>query len=121
MMDLPVPDAAWGAVVALYSIIHLPAADHGAAVTELARTLAPGALLLLSFHVGDGVIHRDEMLGQQVQLDFHLPTSRHAIAICEEAGLTVQVNLERQPYLAVEAPTTRGYVLAQKLTQLSHS
>ncbi len=114
MMDIPVLDGAWGAVVALYSIIHLPAATRAAAVAELARTLQPGGLLLVSFHVGDGVIHRDEMLGQPVQLDFQLMASRHVVAVCEEAGLTVQVTLERQPHLVVEAATVRGYVLARK-------
>ncbi len=114
MTDLPVRDGAWGAVVAFYSIIHLASTMHDLAVRELARTLTPSGLLLLSFHVGEGVIHRDEMLGKPVQLDFHLIRSRDMVAACEAAGLTVQLTLERQPHLAVEAPTTRGYVLAKK-------
>ena len=114
LTNLPVADGSWGAIVALYSIIHLPPESRGTAFAELARALAPGGLLLVSFHVGDDVIHRDEMLGRPVALDFHMLNTRDVAALCEQAGLTVQVTLERRPHLAIEAPTTRGYVLAGK-------
>lgn len=95
-------------------MIHLPDRLVAAAIGEMRRALAPGGLLLLSFHVGDGIIHRDELLGEEVDLDFHLLRIRDLIAICDEAGLSVEVSLERRPYLAVEAPTTRGYILARR-------
>ncbi|MDQ6848331.1 MAG: methyltransferase domain-containing protein [Candidatus Dormibacteraeota bacterium] len=114
LTDLPVADGSWGAIVALYSIIHLPPNARGIAFSELARALAPGGLLFVSFHVGDAVIHREELLGRPVTLDFHMLNTADVVALCERAGLTVQVTLERRPHLAIEAPTTRGYVLAGK-------
>lgn len=114
LLELPVVDGAWGAIVALYSIIHLAQDSLGPAIQELARALAPGGLLLLAFHVGEGVIHRDEMLGERVMLDFHLIRSRDLIDLCGQARLTVEASMERRPYLVVEAPTTRGYILARK-------
>ena len=81
---------------------------------ESARTLRAGGLLLLAFLVGVEVLHRDEMWGEAVSLDFHLLRMEQVAAGCEGAGLTVEMTLERPPYVAVEGPTTRGYLLARK-------
>jgi hypothetical protein len=40
------------------------------ALREFNRVLIPEGLLLLAFHVGSEVVHRDEMWGQAVSLDF---------------------------------------------------
>lgn len=114
LLDLRVPDGSWGAIVALYSIIHLPDAALLPALRECSRALVDGGLLLVSFHTGEGVIHRDEMLGQPVTLDFHLLRLEQVSEACRHAGFTVHAHLERPPYTAVEGPTTRGYVLGRK-------
>ncbi len=114
LLDLKVPDGAWGAIVALYSIIHLPDESLGPAMVECARALAHGGVMLVSFHVGEGVVHQDEMLGHPVALDFHMLSTHQVITACEGAGMTVDVSLERRPYSPVEGPTTRGYVLVRK-------
>ncbi|HWW10073.1 MAG TPA: methyltransferase domain-containing protein [Candidatus Acidoferrales bacterium] len=114
LLDLGVEDATWGGIVAFYSIIHLPAGSLPDAMQECARALRANGLLLLAFHVGDEVLHRDEMWGVPVSLDFHLLTMERVAGACAGAGLTVEMTLERRPYTAVEGPTTRGYLLASK-------
>jgi SAM-dependent methyltransferase len=114
LLDLGVADAAWGAIVALYSIIHLPDGTLEAAMRECARALCAGGLLLVSFHVGDEVIHRDEMLGEPVSLDFHFLATDDVVRAMESVGMRVAARIERQPYTVTETPTTRGYILARK-------
>ncbi|MCU1473440.1 class I SAM-dependent methyltransferase [Amnibacterium sp.] len=51
---LPVPDATVDGVLAWYSIIHTPAARLDPVVSELARVLRPGGVVLLGFQAGTG-------------------------------------------------------------------
>ena len=43
MLALATPDAAWGGIVAFYSIIHLPPEARPQALAEFYRALQPGA------------------------------------------------------------------------------
>lgn len=47
MAELPFEDGAFDAVVAYWSLIHVPVADHPAVVAEFERVLRPGGRLLL--------------------------------------------------------------------------
>lgn len=49
---LAVPDAAFGGVLAWYSLIHMPPSDLPAVFAELARVIAPGGTLLIGFFDG---------------------------------------------------------------------
>lgn len=53
MLALPFADAAFGGVWACASLLHLPSAAFGAALSEIARTLAPGATAAVSMRAGD--------------------------------------------------------------------
>ncbi|MEW1638514.1 class I SAM-dependent methyltransferase [Streptomyces sp. NPDC093801] len=54
MEALPVADGALGGVLAHYSTIHTPPEELPALLAELARVLASGGLLLVSFFATDG-------------------------------------------------------------------
>jgi SAM-dependent methyltransferase len=71
MYALDAADATWAGIVAFYSIIHVPRTDHVLVLSEMRRVLRPGGLLLLAFHIGDEVVHFDELWGQSVSLDFY--------------------------------------------------
>lgn len=113
MLALPAGDHAWAGMVAFYSIIHLTSEELPVAFAEFRRVLAPGAPVLLSFHVGDEVRHVDELLEQPVDVDFHFRRPATVIELLHAAGFDVEMSLERAPYITIEAPTQRGYVLAR--------
>ena len=114
MLALDVEDGAWGGIVAFYSIIHLPPDDLPQALAEFHRALRPGGLVLVSFHVGDERVYTDEFLGQPVAIDFYFYQPETIEGHLRAAGFTIEARLERQPYVAVEYPSQRGYLLARK-------
>lgn len=112
-LALPAADGEFGAVIAFYSLIHLEPGELGPALGEIRRVLAPGGLALVSFHVGSQVVHRDEWLGQQVDVDFRFLEMADVTAALEAAGLALRMRLERASYPG-EVATTRGYLLARR-------
>ena len=71
MLALNVPDQTWAGITAFYSLIHIARTDLPLALRELQRTLKPGGILLIAFHIGDTTIHLDEWWGHTVNVDFH--------------------------------------------------
>ena len=116
MRDLDVADGAWAGIVAFYSIIHVPREQVVAALRELGRALNPGGLLLLAFHIGDDLLHRDEWWGYQVDFDVVFFQSAEMSNYLSAAGFEVDEILERDPDPEVEHPTRRAYILARKPT-----
>ena len=116
MRDLDVADGSWAAIVAFYSIIHVPREQVVAALRELGRALKPGGLLLLAFHIGDDLLHRDEWWGYQVDFDVVFFQSAEMSNYLSAAGFEVDEILERDPDPEVEHPTRRAYILARKPT-----
>ena len=115
MFALDAADATWAGITAFYSIIHVPRTDHVLVLSEMRRVLRPGGLLLLAFHVGDGVVHFDELWGQSVSVDFHFFRTEEVADSLRSAGFDVEEIVERDPYTEVEAQTRRGYILASRL------
>ncbi len=84
----------------------------GDALFELRRTLRPGGLLLLAFHIGDGALHRDELWGKEVSLDFFLFQTDEMTEKLSETGFEIDKIVEREPYPDVEYPSQRAYLFA---------
>ena len=124
MLNLDVPDATWGGIVAFYSIIHLPPEARPLELAEFHRALRPGGLLLLAFHIGDiadvGDVreeqrHLDEWWGQAVSLDVWFLQPAEIEATLRAVGFTIEMSLVRQPYAPeVEHQSQRAYILARK-------
>ena len=113
MRTLDLPDGALAGIVALYSLIHIGEPEMGATLRELRRVLAPGGLLLVAFHVGEETVHRDELWGHPVSLDFRFLMPSPLVARLVEAGFVVLERVEREPYPEVEHPSRRCYLLAR--------
>jgi SAM-dependent methyltransferase len=113
MLDLSFPDETFGGIVAFYSIIHVPRDLLPRAFAEMYRTLRPGGLLLLAFHVGQEDIHLDEWMDQKVNLDFYFFGRADIGQRLTEAGFVVE-STERPPYPEIEAQTQRAYILARR-------
>jgi SAM-dependent methyltransferase len=112
LRHLPVRSGALGAAAAMYSLIHLLPEELPGALVELGRALRPGGLLLVAFHAGSEVVHRDEWFGHAVSIDFRLLDPEQMVSALEGAGFTVEARLERRAY-PEENPTTRVYLLAR--------
>jgi SAM-dependent methyltransferase len=114
MRALALPDAALAGIVAFYSLIHIGESEMVATLRELRRVVAPGGLLFIAFHIGEEVVHRDELWGHRVSLDFRFLLPERMVASLEEAGWAVIERAEREPYPEVEHPSRRCYLLARR-------
>ncbi|GAA0576332.1 class I SAM-dependent methyltransferase [Kribbella sandramycini] len=63
MTALDFPDEFFGGVLSWWSIIHLPRELVPVALGEFYRVLAPGGVLLLGFHLGEGSTHKTSGYG----------------------------------------------------------
>jgi SAM-dependent methyltransferase len=114
MLALPLADDAAAGILAFYSIVHFSPEQLRTAVGEMHRVMRPGAPLLLAFHVGEQVVHVDEMFGRRVSLDFRFHPVEDVEAALRGAGLGEVETIVRDPYPVVEHPSRRAYVFARK-------
>ena len=115
MRALEIPDASLAGIVCFYAIIHLKREDVPRALSEMHRVLKPGASLLLSFHGGEGELHRDQWYNMPVSIDICLFEREEMAGYLEAAGFEVERIVDREPY-EFEYPTRRVYAFARKPT-----
>ena len=113
MLALEWADASFGAIVCFYAIIHLRREDVKKALLEMNRVLYPGGLLLLSFHGGEGSLHRDQWYDKPVSIEVSLFRKDEMAGYVKAAGFEIEKIVERDPY-EFEYPTQRIYLLARK-------
>jgi SAM-dependent methyltransferase len=114
MRELSLPTASLVGLVAFYSIVHFDSAELDGMVVQLRRVLAPGGLALLSFHMGDQVVHLDDLFGAPVNLDFRFHAPHTVIEALRAAHFAVIERVEREPY-GPEYPSRRCYLLARAI------
>jgi SAM-dependent methyltransferase len=113
MRQLDLPDATLAGIIAFYSIVHFEPAELTAIMLEMRRTLALGGLLLVSFHIGDQVVHVEDLFGARVSLDFRFHVPHDVIEALRSAHLEIIEHVEREPYEGAEYPSRRCYLLAK--------
>jgi SAM-dependent methyltransferase len=110
-----VADEAYGGVAAFYSIIHIPRPAVVEALRELKRVLRPGGTLLITFHIGQETVHKDEWWGNAVSVDFHFYETEEMKARLTAAGFEWAEVIERDPYPPdIEFQSRRAYIFARK-------
>jgi SAM-dependent methyltransferase len=115
MAALFAEDEAWVGIVAFYSMIHFPRPQVVPVLHEFHRVLRPNGVLLLSFHAGQEVKHVEEWWGKPVSLEGVFFEREELEGYLREAGFTIEVSMQRAPYVEVEVQTQRVYLLAHKL------
>jgi ubiquinone/menaquinone biosynthesis C-methylase UbiE len=115
MLALDLPDASLAGITAFYAVVNLPKASLPQIFREMARVLEPDGLLLLSHHVGDETIHRNEWWDRPIAMDFHFLQPPGVKSELEAAGLVIEEIIEREPYAPeVEHQSRRAYIFARK-------
>lgn len=109
-----VPDEAYGGIAAFYSIIHIPREQVVDALRELKRVLRWQGVLLVTFHIGQDIVHLDEWWDKPVSLDFVFFTTAEMRGYLQAAGFAWEEAIEREPYIGVEHPSRRAYLFARK-------
>jgi uncharacterized protein YceH (UPF0502 family) len=113
-LSRPATSAAWAAVLAWYSLIHLAASELPDALAALVRPLAPGGWLVLGLHAGAEVRHLDEWFGHEVDLDIVLHEPSSVVGLVEAAGLVDVEWYLRGPLAARGETTRRLYVVGRR-------
>jgi ubiquinone/menaquinone biosynthesis C-methylase UbiE len=115
MMALTLPDDEVAGIVAFYAIVNVSPDCLPKVFKEMARVLQPEGLLLLSFHIGNEIVHPDELLGQRISMDFFFFQPAVIRQHLEAAGLVIEDVIEREPYAPeVEYQSRRAYIFARK-------
>ncbi|MEH1014027.1 methyltransferase domain-containing protein [Micromonospora sp. CPCC 206060] len=112
MLDLELPDASLGGLLAYYSIIHVPWSRRPEVLAEFHRVLAPGGQLMLVFQVGDEILHRDEILGKPVDLHFHRQRPDEVAELLRGAGFDLWATVVKEPEDTEKTP--QGILIASK-------
>lgn len=110
-----VADNSYGGVAAFYAIVNLPRPSVVDALRELRRVLRPNGVLLLAFHIGQEIKHVDELLGEEISMDFFFFETEEVKGYLKAAGFELEEAVERDPYPeGVEYQSRRAYVFARK-------
>ncbi len=110
-----VADNSYGGIAAFYAIVNLPRPSVVQALRELRRVLRPNGVLLLTFHIGQEIVHLDELLGKKVSLDFFFFETGEVKDYLKAAGFELEEAIERDPYPEdVEYQSRRAYIFARK-------
>lgn len=108
-----IADNAYGGIAAFYSIIHIPRDRVEQALNELHRVLKAAGVLLMTFHIGQETVHRDEWWGKKVSLDFNFFETEVVKKHLKASGFDLQEVIERDPY-PEEYQSRRAYIFARK-------
>jgi SAM-dependent methyltransferase len=114
MRSPDLPDDSLAGITAFYSLIHLPREHVSPVVRRWRSVLQPGGLMLVAFHKGDYVHHADQLLDVPVSLDFTFFDPKEMEIHLRAGGFLIDAVVERDPYVEVEYPSRRVYILARR-------
>lgn len=114
LTDLAGEPSDLAAIVAFYSLIHIPREAVTAVLENMGRHLRPNGRVFMAFHIGTDELHIDEWWGHRVSLDFTFFEVAEMRGYVEQAGFTLEWVIEREAYIGVEHPSRRAYILARK-------
>jgi SAM-dependent methyltransferase len=111
MTGLDLPDGCLTALLAWFSLIHVPDEEVPAVLAEFFRVLRPGSPLLVGFHAGEGTRLKTEGYGgHPMNVYVHRRSTAEVAAWLVAAGFTVEAELVHRPAPGVEG----GFVFADR-------
>lgn len=113
MRHLSASDASLTGVVLFYSIVHFELTGLPPVFREARRVLMDGGLALVAFHAGEYIVHRDELFGAPVSLDFRAHRPDSVVDVLRSAGFAVIEEVHREPYEGAEYPSRRCCLVAR--------
>jgi len=114
---LPFSGGRVGGLVAFSSLIHLPRSQLHVALEEWHRVLRPGGRVLFSVHEGQGDVHVDEFLDEQVPFCATYFELDELIAAARSVGFEISGAERREPYPTEGLRTVRLYVEAERVAR----
>ena len=87
---LPFTDGTFDVVIALWSLIHVPAAEHRHVIEEFARVLAPGGEVILNEGIEEWSGTNPDWLDSGVAMEWHLAGASTTREQLEGAGFVVE-------------------------------
>jgi ubiquinone/menaquinone biosynthesis C-methylase UbiE len=115
MLELDMPAAGLGGLLAYYSIIHIAKERRPEIFAEFYRVLAPNGVLMVVFQVGDEQGHRTDFRGTPVSVHWYRQRPDELANLLDEAGFSLWTTAVRQPDGGESVP--QGYILARKPSQ----
>lgn len=115
MLSLPYPDQSFGSAVAFYSIVHFNYDQIATAFSEVKRVLKKDGQFLFSFHIGNNIVHLDNFLDHDVNIDFYFFETQQIKDMLAEIGFAIIDVIEREPYKDFEYISKRAYIWAVSL------
>ena len=98
MTALDVPDGSLGAVLAWFSLIHVPDDAVPGVLAEFFRVLRPGGVVLIGFHAGDGSrLLTKGYGGHPMNVYVHRRSAGRVAGWLAAAGFTVEAELVHRP------------------------
>ena len=114
LLDLSYDDEFFSSAIAFYAIVNFDRDQLETALKEIHRVLKSRAELLLSFHVGEGLVHFDKARDIDVDVDMYFWKTNMMVGLLGNIGFGTITALERLPYLEVEYDSKRGYIWARR-------
>src|SRR5262249_16797765 len=115
MAALELSDGELAGVVGFYAIVNIPKDSLPLVFGEMKRVLQPGGLLLLAFHVGNEVLHKEELWDRPVSVDFFLFPTLQIRRCLDAVGAVVEEGIEHEPFgPGVQYQRSRAYMFQRK-------
>jgi len=89
MTHLPFTDGVFDAVIAYWSLIHIPIEDHQTVIDEFARVLRPGGRLLVCEGTDEWTGENPDWLDSGVEMQWHIAGAKATRDQLGNAGFTI--------------------------------
>jgi ubiquinone/menaquinone biosynthesis C-methylase UbiE len=108
LLDLKYLDKSFASGIAFYAIVHFDYNQLKTALREVKRILTDNGHFLFSFHIGNKIIHLDNFLDKDVDVEFIFFEVEIVKEILVEVGFEIIDIIKRQPY-KTEHQSERAY------------